>query len=149
MIKEDKKAVAPVITTVLLVLIVLVLASIVIIWGVSFIPQKLAKFDAPIEQACDRISFSADITGEIISVSNSGDIPIYKFQVREEGQRRSEIRTTEPIKLGVGGATELDVRLSPGFSGEVTLIPVILGKNDDGETQQFSCPEPNWKVLQS
>lgn len=144
---RDKRAIAPVITTILLVLIVLVLASIVILWGVSFIPEALAKFEAPIEQACDDISFSADVSGSEISVSNLGSIPIYKFSVREEGQKKSEIKTTGETKLGVGGAATLDITLSSGFTGQLTIIPIILGETEDGKIQQFSCPETSWKII--
>lgn len=150
MIKRGRRAIAPVITTILLVLITLVLASIVILWGTSFIPESLGKFGEPVENACDSIAFTADVdsSSNEISVSNTGDIPIYKFSVKEEGQTKSEIQTTGETNLGVGGAKILDITVSSGFSGEVTVMPIVLGETEDGKVQQYSCPESSWQVIE-
>lgn len=146
--KRGKNAVAPVITTILLVLIVLVLASIIIVWGLSFIPEKVAKFGGPIENACADVGFTAEYSGSQISVVNTGNVPIYRFRIKQDSQARSDIDTGDVIKLNPGSAEVLSSTIAAGTS-EITLIPVLLGQTDSGKIQEFSCPSSSWQIIET
>jgi flagellin-like protein len=151
MIKKGKKAVAPIVTTILLILIVLVLATIIIIWGANFIPEAITKFKTaegepePIEFACERISFQAQIVAEGVSVVNNGNVPIHEFGIKQEGQSRSEIDYfTEDLKSG--GSVTLDSSIPEDV--RVEIIPVILGRTETGKIQKYSCPEDTYFIIE-
>jgi flagellin-like protein len=143
---RGKKGVAPIITTILLVLIVLVLASIIILWGTTFLPEALAKFEQPIESACNNVVFSAEVAGSELSVSNTGDISIYKFRIKQSGQSEAEVRS-EVVNLNSGGAKVMSLSIETGVN-EITVIPVLLGKTEKGKIQEFPCAEASWRVIE-
>ena len=146
--KRGKKGVAPIVTTVLLVLIVLVLATIIILWGTTFIPETLAKFDEPVENSCITVAFTAEISGSEIFIVNSGDIPIYKLKLRQEGVSSSDTQETDDdFILNVGASKSVSVTLDPE-ADELQIIPVILGKTEDGKIQEFQCAESSARTLQ-
>jgi len=146
--KRDKKAIAPVITTILLVLLVLVLASIILLWGITFIPEALTKFGGPIENSCSDVSVSAQITGNAISVTNLGSVPVHRFKIRLEDESSSEEKESND-DLPVGGAVSIDPIDASDTKkledyDDVSLIPVLLGETDEGGIQEFYCGEENW-----
>jgi len=145
MIKKEKRGVAPIITTVLLVLIVLILATVIILWGTSFIPEALGKFGEPIENSCTRVAFSADRDGDIISIVNNKDIPIYKIAIKQEGISSSDLEEFE-VNLDVGGSDSVEVSVD-SQADSLSVIPIILGTTDDGKIQEFKCPESSWQVI--
>lgn len=142
---KSKKGVSPVITTVLLVLIVLTLASLIIVWGVTFIPEAIAKFDSPIENACQNVDFTAQkVSDSTISIVNVGNVYIYKIGVKEVGGPRSQIKENA-VELTSGETySALNIGIS---SGQVSVIPIILGLTESGEYQEYSCEEANWKTV--
>ena len=83
----NKKALSPVIATVLLILLVIILATIVFLWARGFLGEQIEKFDRPIDYACDAISFEARLVPGLggkyaIEIVNTGDIDIYNFQIK-------------------------------------------------------------------
>ncbi len=151
-VKMAKRAVSPVITTVLLVLIVIVLASIIFIWGATFIPEALTKFDRPIEEKCNEAKFAAEISGTgaaaKVAVISEGDVPIYRFGIKKEGQAESTIKYSDPKNLLPGGSTVFSADLSGTSSGDkVSIIPILLGKTQKGKVQEYPCEEGSWQVL--
>jgi len=143
--KECKKAVSPVITTVLLVMIVIVLASLIVVWGTTFIPEKLSKFGNPIENECSNVQFSATSQGTDISIVNTGDTHIYKVGVRAEGAAKSTIKY-EDIKLNPGSVATI----SPSHLGDADsaiVIPVLLAETEGSKIQEFSCSQETWRTV--
>jgi len=139
-----KRGVSPVITTVLLVLIVLILAVIIFLWARGFMKEQITKFDRPIEEKCGELRFTATLSGSSLAVSNTGDIPIYKIGIRKSGTGRADIDYTE-VNL-VSGRTETITIDTTGLD-EISVIPVLLGKNEEDVVKEYSCSKDNWKIV--
>ena len=145
----NKKAVSPVITTVLLVLIVLILAMLIFLWARGFVGERVSKFDDPIERACESIALDATYTSGRVQVVNEKDIPIYRVGLNIEGGADDEIvyypkdPDNENIILrggGVGTYPPVGMDQFNAASGEVIeIIPVILGQNEEGGVEEFAC----------
>jgi len=131
---NNKRALSPVVASVLLVALVLVLASIIFLWAGAFIGEQIEKGEKPIANVCEDANFRFDLikvegTGKYeIEVVNTGNVPIFKFSIvkRLEG---SESRTDFEITVAPQGAVRELVDLSiDGKEPEVvTLYPVLLG----------------------
>jgi flagellin-like protein len=151
---KNKRALSPVITTILLILLAIVLASIILLWSKGLIKEHITKFDAstseekPIDEMCSLVEFSAVASGKSILITNTGNINIYKIGIKVSSS---------------GGSSEIDekeVNLAPTFSktiessselsgGEVQLIPILLGKKEkSGEITSYTC-KTNWQSLSS
>ena len=138
--RTNKKALSPIITTILLVLVALVLASIIYMWARSFGSEQVAKFNEPIETACGVVRLEAAITtANSISVINQGDIPVYKLiiLINEGGNTDKENYT---VNLVAGGATSVSTIVSL-TNKQVTLMPVLIGtlKDDPSKNEEFPC----------
>src|SRR3989344_7688515 len=156
--KRGRKAVSPVIATVLLIMIVIILAIIILLWSRGFIKEKILKFDKPIENVCSEVSIRTfvndDDTGSGFSYgfTNIGNVPVYAVDVKI-----SEGGSSEIVHAGQLEGGQVDVGLStilegvPGIQKDVTskvkIIPVLLGKNKDGAIKEFTCPEQSAFVL--
>ncbi len=139
-----KKAVSPIIATVLLLLLVFILASIIFLWSKGFIKESVLKDIAGNEKTIDK--YCPDVKLETFvdndgsfGFNNVGNVPLYSFD----------------LKLSKAGTSQLDARtniVNPGSSiriddknyndyEEVKVIPILLGKKKSGGTQQFQCPD--------
>jgi len=147
---KNKKAVSPVIATVLLVLIVIILAVIIFLWAKGFVSEAVLKQIGDTEDSADH--FCSDIKVELINngassfgFKNIGNVPIYKFELKLVEKDDGSSRIVEIS--GIPG------RVNPGFNSivtsegdyedydEIKLIPTILGKGKGGDTKEFRCPE--------
>lgn len=152
MIKKERKGVSPVITTVLLVLIVLVLATLIIVWGTQFIPEKLSKFGASIEDGCSNVKLTATPSGEganmMLALANTGDIHIYKIGVQTIGGSSSEIKTYDlgPNNNGLKPGDTFSINVNAGSADKLEIVPIILGETEGKTIQEFSC-SGNSKVI--
>ncbi len=140
--KLEKRGVSPVIATVLLILIVLISAMIVFLWARGFVAEAVTKQDKPAEQACQEIAFDGvKLSGNKIQVSNTGNIPIYRFEIRETAAGRTVTEQTQQV-LDAGQA--LEIELSGDFD-RTEVIPVILGKAGNVK-KAYTCLN-NGKIL--
>ena len=127
----EKRAVSPIIATVLLVALALILASIVFIWARSFVSEQIVKNGQPIERACQDVSFDVDYiatTGGLeLQVVNTGNVPIYDFDVKyiEGGDS-----TMNRFGVGADVGTSSDRKILPPVAsgGRVILYPLVLGQ---------------------
>lgn len=139
-----KQALSPIITTVLLIAIALVLASLIFMWASGFWGEQVAKFvdgvEMPIEQACSDVLITGSISGgKSVSVINQGEIPVYKLRFLISGGGDSSKEDKE-VNLAAGASTS--VALAEDTTGkELKIIPVLLGTVvDDGEkTEEYPC----------
>jgi len=152
MSEMSKKGLSPVIATVLLIALVLVLASIIFLWARAFIPEKVQKFDAPIENACGNVVFAAaysNLGGGTITVQNNGNVPLYGIQVgvRKFGSLEY-IEVNQGPAIVAGGARDYAVSgIAP--DSELMIVPVLLGKTASGELRAFPCGEGSAKIIQA
>ncbi len=137
---KNKKALSPIITTVLLIVIALVLASIIFLWAKGFGGEQISKFDQPIVQACDDVKIDAALSGDkAISVLNQGSIPIYKIRLLVSGAGTSE-KIDKEVNIAGGGSA--NVQLDTSVAGmKVELIPVLLGSvvGNEDKKEEFPC----------
>ena len=145
-----RKGVSPVIATVLLIGMVIALALIVFIWTKSFTKETITKFDDEnIELACQKVEYQASMeqSGNI-SLSNSGNVPIYDFRVKtfDAGAQTSETMRKDGTGFPKAGLNPGDAALVGGFSGEnIIIIPILLGNSDEGK-KTFVCENQEYEL---
>ena len=132
--KNSKKAVSPVITTILLVMMAVILAVIILLWAQNFKGEQVEKFDGPIENLCEDIIVSASVSGNEISLINSGNVPVYMISIRVSGNSEDK-----EVNLLQGG-TAVITSTMPLAGKTVELVPVLLGTiKDSNELQSYFC----------
>jgi len=142
----NKKAVSPIITTILLVMIAVVLASIIIVWASGIFKEGASKFGKPVEQSCADVNLVASISGNELSVINQGTIPVYKIGLYIEGAGSSDIVILNETELSQETAR---VFSDSAISEEVTqIIPILLGSLKDGTTHETQCPKSSWVTVE-
>ena len=134
---RGKKAVSPVIATVLLIALVIILALLVYAWWSKwFITEKVQKEGMPADQACGEIDLRVQYfaSSSEVQVTNVGDIAVYKIEVR----KTTGGSTTKEEYDGVqpGGSTTQNI----GSADEVKVVPVILGTSD-GAQKAYVCKQ--------
>jgi len=138
-----KKAVSPIITTILLVLIAIILAIIILVWARGFIKESLTKFDEPIERACDDVNLQVSVSGNELIVINQGDVPVYKLGMRIVKESGTEVVESTETNFLPGSTRTIH------SEGSVeNIIPILLGTDREGTVKQYSCPKSNWISLE-
>lgn len=137
--RGKKKGISPVIATTLLIAMVVVIALIIFIWFRGLNQEAVTKFGGTnIDLVCKDVTFSSSYSGGIISLQNTGNVPIYSFQVEIVGLGSQEsiditnITTSWPSTgLTQGGA--FSGSLSDTSSAQkITVIPVLRGTTSKG-----------------
>lgn len=146
----SKKAVAPVIATILLIAIAVILAGVIFIWAKGFIGEKIQKEGSAIELACDEIADNGAIEAEYVSGSlnivNKGNIPVYGVDIKAvgAGERRTfRIFEGEGSGLTIATGETASVKLSDEeISGatELFVVPIILGEKGTNKVA-YTCGE--------
>ncbi|MEM1535342.1 MAG: hypothetical protein QW199_02460 [Candidatus Pacearchaeota archaeon] len=132
---KAKKAIEPVVATVGLIGISLALFAIVFIWSRSFVAEQITKFGSPIEQACTNVGFDVDVgqgTGINFTVTNTGNVRIYKIRVKYIYEGRSEIKdyfiNPDESALEPGATGIIMESQSPQSIQKLEIIPLLLGE---------------------
>lgn len=145
--KTAKKAVSPIITTVLLILVAIVLAIIILVWARGFIAEKVSKFipaqsqDRPITEACDSVSLSASTSGDQeLSIVNQGDIPVYKIGIRVTASGgESTIVEYDTTGLNPGQSKSIPTPTQHLTGNGVAIVPILIGKSEKKGTVEYNC----------
>jgi flagellin-like protein len=146
-IRQNKKALSPVITTILLVLLAIILAVIILLWARGFIAEKISKFDPvqneerPISEVCGRAQiqgYYVTSPNEEVYVTNVGSIPVYSVDVSYTSAGTKQLIEGQ-LNLTAGTAGVIRNVTGIGSANEVSLIPVLLGKSDKGGIKQYTC----------
>lgn len=148
----NKKAVSPIISTVLLIMIVIILAIIILVWSRGFIKEIITKEIAGnkkrVNEFCLEIRMNPIVNKDnTFGFENTGNVPIYAYLLKLElkGLGKSEVIT---IKNQEGGAVNpghsvivKDSRVGSYSSYEsIKIIPILLGTSDSN-VKEFQCPE--------
>jgi len=155
--RMSKKAVSPVISTVLLVLIVIVLATIILLWSRGLIKEAITKEivgeSKRVEQFCSEVGVESILNEDgSFGFSNNGNVPIYSVNVKLTSGGNSEIKEIDSASGGSvnpGFATFIedpDIQTYENYE-EVKIIPVLLGKTKSGGIEPFECPEINGIII--
>ncbi len=146
--KRGKKAVSPVVSTVLLIGIVVILAVIIFLWARSFEKEAIEKEIAGVTKTADKfcleLNFKASVSNNQLFIVNNGNIPIYEINVKKISAGTSIIKEYN-VDLGASSISDpielTDVGLGSDYSDyEVIIIPVLLGKSGD-KKKKYTCPE--------
>ncbi|KKL09327.1 hypothetical protein LCGC14_2566980 [marine sediment metagenome] len=147
--KKSGKGISPVIATVLLVAMVLVIGLIIFLWFRGITQEAVTKFGGTnIELVCNDVGFSSSYSSGILSLSNTGNVPIFgmKLKVSSQGSHKThDLRDISGNWPSIGlrqGGTFSSGDLSSTISGasEALVIPVLIGSSERGE-QSHVCDE--------
>jgi len=106
-----RKALSPVIATVLLIAIVIIIALIIFLWFRGLSEEIITKFGKKnIKLVCADVKFKAEYSSLTLSVSNIGNVPLYDFNLKISG---SGSYITKKLKE-VSGTNWPSTGLSPG-----------------------------------
>jgi flagellin-like protein len=151
--RNDRRGLSPVIASVMLILLVLVLAALIFLWGRGFVSEQIEKFGKPIEGACSSVNFEIeyfeDGGQDYFEVVNYGNVDIYNLEVRMSKGGDSD-STTFKFDTPAGGSKRGQVDLEMeggGMPDEITVYPILIGnvrgKNRNGP---FACMDVGTKV---
>lgn len=152
--KRDKKGVSPVVATILLVAIAIILALIIFFWIRSLIGESITKFDNQnAETLCSELEFDAVYypDSKEISLFNSGEIPIYDFEVLI---KKTGGHNTVTLKESAQNWPTIGLRSADTFSGvlnniensnsvnEIKIIPILRGTGtSSGQVRTLTCKQ--------
>lgn len=140
----NKKALSPVVATVLLISLVLILASIIFLWARAFLPEQLDK-NGPIEDKCAEVNFIAefDSASRTVVILNRGNVPLHGVQIGiKKGFSLEYLEGDFTAKPSIrGGETkDFDISLASLESeDQIVIVPLLLGKSSGGELKAFVC----------
>ncbi len=143
-----KKGVSPVIATVLLIGMVIVLGLIIFLWMRALAQETITKFEGEnIELACDKVQFEVSKVGSQITILNSGNTPIYDFNIKLSSLGAFETKKARDLfyswpKYGlnpVGVFSEDSSELES--ASEIIITPILLGVSETGSQKTFICNE--------
>lgn len=156
--KFEKKAVSPIVSTVLLIMIVIVLAIIILLWATSFVEEIITKEIAGIEKRvqdyCREIEISQIINDDnSFGFENKGNVPIFGFRVKTSEYDGSSgmfrVKGDEGGKVNPGFSVIIeDDEIKPyGDYESIAILPTIKGETKQGDNRDYDCPEENQIVL--
>lgn len=124
----NKKAVSPIIATVLLIILVVIIAFLIFWWVRRFVGEACQKGEKAAELKCAEISLDATKSGTSLYLDNKGNVPIYKIEVKinADGSKSSEIR--DNVNLAPGQVIALDdISGIDNTEAEVKVVPILKG----------------------
>ena len=149
--QENRKAVSPVIATILLIALVIIIALIVFQWMKGFTKEAVTKFDGTnIELVCDDVQFDAGYSVETLTISNLGNVPIYNFNIKAEydgGHDTLDLKATNNFDGLIQGGVFSDSVAFQNSPTKIVLIPILLGVNKEGEQKTQACEERQGKEI--
>ena len=137
----DKRGLSPIIATMLLIAIVVVMGLIIFLWLKGINEEAITKFDnSNIKLVCEEVNFEADYSNNNLYILNTGNVPIYKMDIKKIGEG---IHTTETI---TNGWPITGLRQGETYSGYINTtdaikliaIPVLIGKSEKGDSS-YTC----------
>ena len=149
-----KKAVSPVVSTVLLILIVIVLAAIIFVWSRSFIKEAITKniggTDKSVDQVCSsELNLKSFVNPDgSFGFTNNGNVPIYGFSLKlvdKTGGNSNVVNDYNNQSVNPGKSITVNSYNYNNYY-KVEIIPILLGKSSGGN-QQYPCPETNAVVV--
>ena len=147
--KNDKRGLSPVIATVLLVGLVVVSGLIIFMWFRGLTQEAVTKFDQNIQLVCDDVQFDARYsTAGDLSIKNIGTVPIFGFKVITSSSGGHDTKDLSDLEAkwddegdGLIEGEATSVNIVSGLSGDITLVPVLVGTSQKGAQASFACDE--------
>lgn len=137
--KKEKKAISPIVSTVLLIAIVVVIAAIIFLWARGFVKESVMKSISGVEmsadQACELVQLSVKEYIGGVQIINNGNVPINGFDIKISTGGTSEIRNERDNNIGKGQSLIYDITES---YDKLEVIPVLLG-TVKGVQKLYTC----------
>jgi hypothetical protein len=142
-------------------MIVIIIAIIILMWAFGFVKEAITKTIGGEQKDAEKwcmdveVTSTVDPSGYIITIANTGNIPVYGFNIKVAGTGKSTVKKIGPESNGSinpGYSKSIDIS-SIGLESydsysQVELIPVLLGKKGKSAgDQEFSCPETYAKEI--
>jgi len=155
--KYKKRGISPVVATTLLIAIVVIIALIIFLWFRNVIGDYGEKFGKNIELVCEEVVLGASYSGGWIYVTNDGNVPVFKLNLKIESSGGYE--TTElgeivnpstpwpEAGLKQGGVYSGDISSYISNPDEIILMPVLIGISDKGDKKSYACGEQYGYVI--
>jgi flagellin-like protein len=150
---KEKKAVSPMVSTSILIVIVVILAIAILLWSQGFIKEAITKNIGGSEKRADEFCSEVKMNGFVnddgtFGFENTGNVPIHSFNVKVEKESKSRIvEFQDPVSPGFS-----IIILSSDIGGfysdfdSVKIIPILLGKTDSG-TKPNPCNDRDGLVI--
>ena len=139
--KMNEKGVVEMISTVLLIAIAAVLATIIFLWANSFIVDL-----GPIGQSCEEVNFEAGIFCDagncLLDILNRGNVPIHGIEIKELSKGSVIVKETliNTIKIGDSATVTLSVGEQDYENEEFLIVPIILEESLE-KKEFYTCPD--------
>lgn len=147
--ENSKKALSPVIATILLVMMVVVIAAIIFLWFRNMSEETITKFENKnIKLVCADVNFEASYSNNQLYLANNGEVPIFGIEVKVSGVGGYETKSLSSLDRNGWGyglnpgerySTDIESMISSSTE-EIILIPILIGTSDDGQ-KTFKCDE--------
>jgi FlaG/FlaF family flagellin (archaellin) len=156
---SQRGGLSPVIATTLLIAMVVVLGLIVFLWFRGFAEESCTKLGGTnVKLVCPDVNFESSydpVSGELF-ISNVGNIPIYRFQLKIEKSGSTDLKDITEIFSGTwpetglnsGGVFTGSISSFASDAQQITLIPVLLGKCESGEKSHI-CEDQYGMIIYS
>ena len=137
-----KRALSPVVATILLIMIVIIIALLIFLWVRGFISESVTKNGQNIESNCKDVVLSASYNSgsEKLTISNDGNVNVEKIKLKMVEGSDYDTEEIENSRLGIGKTITIENDFEFEFYDKIVVIPVLIGKSDSGN-QEFECDE--------
>jgi flagellin-like protein len=142
---KNRKGISPTVTTVLLIVLVIAVIGIIYLWFNGMVEEGVTKFGKNIQLACEDVNFETSYSSGILSITNNGNIALYRINLRISAggsyQTRdiTEISSAWPDKgLNEGGTFSEDISGSVGNADTLIVYPILIGTSGSGK-KTFVC----------
>ncbi len=148
--EKNKKAISPVISTVLLISLAIMLALIVLLWARGFFSEQIEKDGKNIENVCKEakidVLYEKSPNGLKIKIKNIGSIPIGAVEIREEGKNTKTNQYNTSVNPGMI-SSEINYVIVNQDLTQIRIYPTLLGNVKGKNTNKFSACLTNSKVI--
>ena len=145
----NKKALSPVIATVLLIVMVVVISLIIFTWFNNLNEEAVTKFgDKNIKLVCNDVELQVAYNSGTISIINSGNVPVYNIKIKLEVPGSYETKDLNAISVGIwpglglnqGETFSDNIDAHVGSATKMILIPELMGSSVEGD-KAYICEE--------
>jgi len=143
-----KRGISPVVSTVLLILMVVVVISMISVWGRSFFENRTEGSEKPVGELCGSVYFTVnvvDTTGVYtLEITNRGNVNISGFEIKQYLGGNSEVLDVDNSVL-VGQSIEWAFTGYDTSSEKIEMFPVL---NELSSEKTFTCySDPEFIVI--
>lgn len=143
---SSKRGVSPIIATVLLIVLVIIIAFLIFWWAKRIVGEACQKQEKAAELKCPEIILEATKSGTSLYLSNNGNVPIYKTEVKinADGSKSSEVIE---VNLGPGQANSWEITAIDGAT-DVSVVPILKGSKKTSLCEH-TCDKVEIEVLEA